>query len=273
VGEGLALHLHRWAGAGPPVLLVHGLASNLHLWDGVAERLAASGHDVVAVDLRGHGRSDTPDGGYDVPTVAGDLAGLVRRLGLHRPVVAGQSWGGNLVVELTWAEPELVGAIACVDGGWIELRRRFPEWDECWEVLQPPALDGLDWAVLEAGVRSGREGWPEPGIAGTLASFERRADGSAARRFSVEHHRLALRGLWEHAPTARFADVRAPVLLVPVDTGEQGWTTGKREGVAEAERLLPRSRTRWFEGDHDVHASQPDEVAALLQELATGAGA
>ena len=58
--------------AGTPVLLVHGLASNARLWDGVASRLAADGHPVAAVDQRGHGQSDKPDGGYDFATLTED---------------------------------------------------------------------------------------------------------------------------------------------------------------------------------------------------------
>ncbi len=46
----------------PPFVLVHGLASNARLWDGVATALVAAGHPVFAVDLRGHGRSSKPAG-------------------------------------------------------------------------------------------------------------------------------------------------------------------------------------------------------------------
>ena len=69
VTGGVHLHAHRWDGTGRPFVLVHGLASNARLWDGVAARLADAGHRVVAVDLRGHGRSDKPDDGYDIATV------------------------------------------------------------------------------------------------------------------------------------------------------------------------------------------------------------
>jgi pimeloyl-ACP methyl ester carboxylesterase len=56
------------------------------------------GHTVVAVDQRGHGRSSKPDDGFDMATVAHDLELLVGELGLDRPIVAGQSWGANVVV-------------------------------------------------------------------------------------------------------------------------------------------------------------------------------
>ncbi|MFD0594557.1 alpha/beta fold hydrolase [Catellatospora coxensis] len=111
-----------------PFLLVHGLSSNARLWDEVAGALAAAGHPSWAVDLRGHGESDAPESGYDTGTAAADLAALITALGLDRPVVVGQSWGGNVVVRLAAKHPELPGALGLVDGGWIDLHAAFPDW-------------------------------------------------------------------------------------------------------------------------------------------------
>src|SRR5438093_5049829 len=137
-----------------PVVLVHGLASNLRLWDGVAEHLHAAGHTVVAIDQRGHGRSDAPDAGYDLETAVADLLALIGVLGLRRPVLAGQSWGGNVVLELAWRRPDAVRGIACVDGGVIELADWFQSWDACVTALTPPKLDHLSLAKLEARLRT-----------------------------------------------------------------------------------------------------------------------
>ncbi len=74
-----------------PWLLVHGLASNARLWDGVGRHLAGLGHRVVAVDQRGHGQSSKPDDGYDMTTVADDLALLIDVLGWDRA----RAWRGS----------------------------------------------------------------------------------------------------------------------------------------------------------------------------------
>ena len=259
----MALHVHDHAGAGSPFLLVHGLASNLRLWDGVAATLAGAGHRVVAVDLRGHGRSDKPDGGYDVAREAGDLRALVADLGLERPWVAGQSWGGNVVLELAWAHPEVVAGVACVDGGWIELASRFPDWEACRRQLTPPRTEGMAAAELEQRLRSAHPGWPEAGIAGVLACFEVRSDGTVAPWLTLERHLLVLRGLWQHRPSSRYPEVSVPVLLLPaVRPGADDH--GAAAAVAEAARALPVSRTVAIEGDHDLHAQHPDQVAAAL---------
>ena len=121
---------------------MHGLASNARLWDGVARHLASLGHRVVAIDPRGHGRSSKPDDGYDMTTVADDLMLLIDALGWQRPGIAGQSWGGNVVLELAHRHPDAVTTIACVDGGFIDLGVRFPVWDDAATALTPPRLAG-----------------------------------------------------------------------------------------------------------------------------------
>jgi len=260
------LQVRTWAteSGGPAFLLVHGLASNARLWDGVGEELAAAGHAAIAVDLRGHGLSDKPEDGYDVATVAGDLEQLIAGLGLDRPVVAGQSWGANVALELAWRSPHLLRGVALIDGGWLELSRPFPTWDACARALAPPPLEGARFADIEFMIRASHPAWPEEGIAGTIANFDIRADGTVAPHLTRARHMLILRGLWEHHPSARFAEVTVPALLVPADDGSSS-AERKKADVARAGALLPTSRTHWFTGDHDIHAQFPAPLADVLR--------
>jgi pimeloyl-ACP methyl ester carboxylesterase len=273
VAEGVELAFDAWspdgdAAAGqPPFLLVHGLASNARLWDGVAGRLVELGHRVATVDLRGHGRSSRPEGPYDVPTVADDLAALIAGLGLDRPVVAGQSWGGNVVLELGARHSGAVRGLACVDGGWLEPCSTFPSWEACRDALAPPRLAGRRLAEIEGYIRSAHPDWPEAGIRGTLANFEVRPDGTIAPWLTYERHLVVLRGMYDHRPSERYASVTVPVLLVPADTGAEAWSERKRAEVARAAAALPRSRTRWFTGDHDIHAQHPVELADMMSDM------
>jgi pimeloyl-ACP methyl ester carboxylesterase len=273
VAAGVDLVADRWPSAGgePAFLLVHGLASNARMWDGVAVRLAESGRAALTVDLRGHGRASKPETGYDVATVADDLAALIGGLGLDRPVVAGQSWGGNVVLELAARRPGSVGGIALVDGGWIDLQSAFPAWDDCRVALAPPRLLGRPAVALERHIGSAHGDWRETGIRGAMANFEVRPDGTIAPWLTFERHMAVLRGLWEHRPATRYGSVHVPALLVPADTGERERVARKREDVAMALATLPAAEVRWVVGDHDIHAQHPSELAVMLEELATTA--
>jgi pimeloyl-ACP methyl ester carboxylesterase len=281
VADGVSLAADLWPAApgadpgpgGPvPFVLVHGLASNARMWDGVAVRVAGRGHPVVTVDLRGHGRSSKPDGPYDVPTVADDVAALVTALDLPRPVIAGQSWGGNVVLELAARHgPDLARGIACVDGGWLEPSAAFPSWEACLEVLAPPRLAGMPRDAIEARIRAAHPDWPETGIEGALANFERRPDGTVAPWLTYERHVAILRGLWDHHPPRRYPDVRVPVLLLPADDGDPDRHARRLGEVDLALATLPAAHVHRFDGDHDIHAQRPADVAGvMLDHLDTG---
>ena len=254
---------------GVPFLLVHGLASNARMWDGVAEVIAAAGHPVVAVDQRGHGRSSKPDHGYDFTTIVSDLVALIEALGWDRPVVAGQSWGGNVVIELAATRPHVRTAVAAVDGGFIELGSRFATWDQCREVLAPPRLVGTPLATIEGWMRRANPDWPESGIEGSLANFEVRPDGTIAPWLTFERHMMILEALYGHRPSDRYPHITVPALMIPADTGDVAWTHDKQDAVAAAVAALPRGRARWFSpSHHDIHAQHPVELAQVLLDLA-----
>jgi pimeloyl-ACP methyl ester carboxylesterase len=275
VADGVDLRVLLGAPRNPltPVLMVHGLASNARLWDGVAERLAKTGHPVAAVDQRGHGRSSKPDSGYDFATLTDDLISVLGRLdwlGSGRPFAAGQSWGANVVLELAARHPDATSGVALLDGGTMDLSARFADWPTCEAALAPPQLTGTSAAEFERMLRNYHPDWPESGIIGTLANVEVLEDGTIRPRLSRSHHMIILRQLWEHHPSSRYGLVKVPALiLVAEDRSNQRWMAGKREEVARAGAGLERSLTRWIPGDHDLHAQHPDLVAQLIHD-ATG---
>ena len=251
-----------------PVLLVHGLASNAHLWDGVARRLAAAGHRVVAVDQRGHGRSSKPNTGFEFATLTNDLRAVIHHYGWSTgaaPFAAGQSWGANVVLELAARHPETVSGVAFVDGGTRDLCDSFADWPTCQAALAPPMLEGMSLERFESMIRSSHPDWPEEGIQGTLANMEVLADGTIRPWLSRERHMTILRQLWEHHPSKRFEAIEVPVLVIPADDPSNNrWAAVKRDSVRRAGESIPRSVTCWLSGDHDLHAQHPGEVADLI---------
>jgi pimeloyl-ACP methyl ester carboxylesterase len=245
-------------------LLVHGLASNSKLWDVSALELASRGHTVAAVDLRGHGRSDEPDAGYDFATLVADVEKVREALDLERPILAGQSMGANLVLEAAWLDPESISGIICVDGGTIELGPQFPEWEEVATALAPPELIGTPETVMRRMLRQGHPTWPETGIESTMANFEVRDDATIAPRLSRLNHMQILRSLWEDQPSKKFRTLRVPALFVFAGGG-RGGPPNKRTGAEEAANSVPVVEVRWFEdADHDIHAQYPIELADLI---------
>ena len=276
VTEGVELNvISDLRGSLTPVLLVHGLASNARLWDGVADRLARAGHPVAAVDQRGHGQSNQPDSGYDFATLTDDLVAVLHQLdwvGDNRPFCAGQSWGASVVLEVAVRHPDATTGLALVDGGTMELSTRFADWPTCEAALAPPRLAGTTAPEFERMLRSTHPDWPESGIAGMMGNVETLADGTIQPWLSRAHHMTILRGMWEHHPSARYSLVKVPVLIIAAeDRSNQRWMTGKRDEVRQAGAGLERSLTRWIPGDHDLHAQHPDLVAQLIHD-ATGPG-
>lgn len=263
VAEGVELAADVWHGERPPFLLLHGLASNRRLWQGVAQHLAAAGHAVATLDLRGHGESDRPDRGYGFETMTADVVAARRMLGFDRTVMAGQSYGGNLVLEIADREPDSVRGVAAVDGGILDVAGRYKDWDECLAALSPPTFD-ITLERLRAHFEAQMSDWPVGSVDAAMACFEESADGRGRARLAREHHLAMLRSMWEHRPAELLGRVGVPVLLMPCDTGDSGWTGHKRETLAAVRRNDSLLRVRWFEAHHDVHLQRPADVADAL---------
>jgi len=272
VAAGVRLRVRHYPGAGTPFLLVHGLSSNARLWDQVAARLSGAGHPVYAVDLRSHGESTAPPDGYDTGTAADDLAAVCARLDLVRPVVAGQSWGGNVVARLAARHPELPASLALVDGGWIDLTATFDSWERCADALRPPDVDGRPIAEMRSYLTRTHPAWSPDAIEATLANMREEPDGTVRRRLSIPHHMQIVRSMWDDPPWRDFPEITVPVLLLPAIAAEGG--DGKRALVTKAAGSLARARIKEYVGaDHDLHAQHPDDVAGDLLDLAELAGA
>lgn len=102
------------AGTGPTVLLLHGFPTFWWTWRRQITALADAGYRAVAMDLRGYGGSDHPPEGYDPRTMAADVAGVIRSLGVTQAVIVGHGWGGLAAWSMAVLEPEVVRGIAPV---------------------------------------------------------------------------------------------------------------------------------------------------------------
>jgi pimeloyl-ACP methyl ester carboxylesterase len=245
----------------------------------MALTLASMGHPVAAVDQRGHGASArrAAGGPYDWATLTGDLVVVCRALGWlagpdRRPVVAGQSWGASVVLELAARHPETLRSVVLVDGGMNDMADGFADWPSCEAVLMPPVLAGTSREALEGRLRTEHPDWSDEGIAATLANLEVMPDGTVSAWLPREDHRAILRQMWEDRPSLVYPGVTVPVLLLPAQGGASPsrWLAMKREGVARATALLPQCEVHWVTGDHDLHVQHPELLAGLVHQFAGG---
>jgi pimeloyl-ACP methyl ester carboxylesterase len=113
-------------GAGPPVLLVHGIASSIYTWADLIPALATR-HDVIALDLPGFGASDIPAGfsGDRYPRV---LASFLDHVGLPRVSLVGHSLGGAVAAAFAAAHPDRVERLVLVDAAGFNLAPQDRPW-------------------------------------------------------------------------------------------------------------------------------------------------
>jgi non-heme chloroperoxidase len=126
-------------GSGPPVVFTHAWGLRSGQWDYQVPALAAAGLRCVRYDRRGHGRSDRPATGYDLDTLADDLAAVIRHFDLHEATLICHSLGSKEVVRyLSRNGDSRIARIVLVAPTTPLLRRTADN------------PDGLDPALIEA---------------------------------------------------------------------------------------------------------------------------
>jgi 3-oxoadipate enol-lactonase len=98
----------------PRLALVHSLALDRSVWDGVVARLKDEA-EILTFDCRGHGRSPRTPGPYTAQMFARDLAALFDHVGWESAVVAGCSMGGNVAQAFAAEFPQRTAALGLVD--------------------------------------------------------------------------------------------------------------------------------------------------------------
>lgn len=272
INGGVRLNYRAWGGNGPPIVLIHGLASSLHIWDYVAPMLA--GHfTVFAYDQMGHGNSDKPPGLYDLPTMLGDLTSLVEVLDLAKPVVVGHSWGATLALAYAAGYQGNCAGVALVDGGAVDMQAvPGATWDSVSTELSPPDLSAVTLEdLVKRAQKSGLEKVPQPFLRdfyGSLMAVQ--PDGTLRARLPRDSHMQILRAIWDADLQATVKKVTAHMLLIMAGspTAEYDnsiYVQAKRIGVRQVEALNPTAEVVWLADTiHDIPLQRPGRLAADL---------
>lgn len=248
------------SGSGPPLLLLHGFTGSVATWKPF--RHAWRGFTLIAVDLLGHGRSDSPDAWqrYSADHCVADLLAVLDALAVQRTSVLGYSMGGRIALHLAVAAPERVWALV--------LEGSSPGIEDARERA---ARRESDWALAEAverdGVMAFVDRWQE------LPLFASQARLPEAARHSLRRQRLrnnpiglanSLRGMGVGVQQPLWADLpklAAPTLLLVGAEDHKYRCLAHRMAT-----LMPNARAVVVPGaGHAVHLEQPETFASEVE--------
>lgn len=193
------------AGAGPAVLLIHGLGSCAADWTPQIEALAKS-HTLIAPDLRGHGASLAASGVLPIAQHVRDLCDLLAHEGLDEVDVVGLSMGGAVAFQLALESAPVVRSLTIVNSAPAFVVRN---WRERLMVAQRFAIVHLLGLPRMARVLAGRL---FPGQDTLQAEFVERFS-----RNDKASYLAAMRGLLGWSVQQRLGEIRCPVLVVAAD--------------------------------------------------------
>lgn len=239
---------------GPGVLLLHGLLGRAAHWAETARWLSTR-HRAVALDQRGHGRSEKPaEGPFDRSTYVDDAEAAVEQLGLAPVTLIGHAMGALTAWQLAARRPDLVRALVICDMRASALgaasQREWADWFRSWPVPFATLADVRKWfgeddPTLER---------PNPPRGDFFAEvMAERSDGW--RPVFSCRQMLKVRETWAHdAHWEELAQVQCPTLVVRGLDGDLG-----RAEAQEMVRVLPRGQyAEVVDAGHLVHYDQPD---------------
>src|SRR5436309_11145049 len=112
-------------GTGRPIVALHGGLGSGEMFAQVMPQLTAQ-HQVIAVDLQGHGRTADIDRPIDVRLMADDIAALIDHLALDKPDVVGYSLGGGVALQTAFKYPKKIRRLVAVSAN-IRADAIYPE--------------------------------------------------------------------------------------------------------------------------------------------------
>lgn len=170
------------------LLFLHGFGGSAHQWAYQLERFSERDR-VIALDLRGHGASERPEGPYDVATLRDDVAGAARALSIRRPLIlVAHSFGAAVAVEYALRYPREVDGLILIGAA-----REYPlAWPYRAALALPLPLLNLIYPWIRRGL-----GAP-PAVLRRMHRQSLRPWNGGAKLGRVRHRTLVIRGHRDH---------------------------------------------------------------------------
>jgi pimeloyl-ACP methyl ester carboxylesterase len=252
-------------GSGPGLVLLHGLSSNLAIWDLVVPLLADRFH-VVCYDQRSHGRSgDAAD--FSFGALVADLQAVIDATALGNPVVVGHSWGASVALSYAATHPDCPGVV-CVDGGVFDMQAMGSTWEATEQRLAPPKLIGrmeeIVGRILSFGSVLPRDALERVVRRGRIET----EDGLSRPRLAFDDHMRIVRHMWEQRTSQLYQRILSPVLAVLArDERTPEFVAAKQRAV---EQLPDHVRVEWLDSVHDIPLAHPEQLSELIASFAGG---
>lgn len=165
------------AGKGPLVILVHGWPELAYSWRHQIPALAAAGYKVVAPDMRGYGRSESPAeiDAFNIMQLVGDIVGLAAHYGDAHPVIVGHDWGAAIAWQCAQLRPDLFRAVVAMS---VPFRPRGPM--APLQALKAAGVENFYWQYFQPPGVAEAEFEADP--AATMRKVLFSASGDAPRR-------------------------------------------------------------------------------------------
>ncbi len=247
VNGNVHLAAQRFHGSGDPVLFLHGLAGYSGEWARVVNAMPAP--DAVALDLRGHGRSERYPTDVLPEAFCSDVIQAIDASGHQQVHLVGQSFGGHIAFLVASAYPEHVSSLTVIEADPERSTRHSEETVARW--LSAWGRPFADRSAALAFFGTEADTW--------VGGLEKRADGLWPR-FDDEVLLSALRGIAARPWWDEWVRITCPTLIVRGDHGDLSLELAQRMAAA-----LPEAKVASISGaGHNVHLDQAERVAQVV---------
>jgi pimeloyl-ACP methyl ester carboxylesterase len=260
---------------------VHGISQTAWSWAPVARRIRAASR-TLGIDLRGHGHSDSPRGGYELSSLAWDVLTVLAATGSGVDVggppaaVAGHGLGAMVAATMAVVQPSSIAGVALLDGGWEDIGEatRLSRAEFLAAIAEPPeVLTSMD-AFLDDRQAFDPGTWDADQERAARAQVDQKHAGHVA----LVSRPVAVRGMVDAMYAYRPGDVLprigCPMVVLVAESGAADDEVVRERRLALDDMVRERRRSgaltrvvRFAGAGHNLMRYRPAEVAAELLAL------
>ncbi|HKR02177.1 MAG TPA: alpha/beta hydrolase [Pyrinomonadaceae bacterium] len=233
--NGIKLHYLDWGGKGKVLLFLAGLGNSAHIFDDIAPRFTDRFH-VLALTRRGHGQSDKPATGYDIPTLAEDIRQFLDQMNIKRVTLVGHSFAGDEMTRFATDYPDRIDKLIYLDAA-------YDRADLASEAFSKNPFPTPRPSKEEMASLAGYRGWWErnrgfwsDAVENDLRETSVAADGAIKATLSREVGQAIFKNAADYRPD--YTKIKAPALSLYAIYGLQLWVPQDETARRKAQEFL-----------------------------------